>query len=253
MKNKNIAYGTLFILLAAYLIVNKLGLIPHIPFIKIAISCILAYVSVKGLLKMEFFQFFVPLAFIGWQYDSLLGIEKLTPWTLIFTACLLAIGCEFIFQSKKSYLKRWIRKKGTPGFSFEFDSNENSNSNGVSNFQTVMKEDGEYISIENGIGETTRYIDSNHLKYVEIDNGLGKCLVYFNNCTIVNEATIEIDNGVGRTDIYIPNNWRIDLKSDNGLGSTHLNGEPSQNPYDPLVHINVDNGLGNVEVTVAGQ
>lgn len=251
MKNKNAAYGALFILLATYLVINKLGMIPHIPVIKIVITCILAYVAIKGIMKMEFFQIFMPLAFIGWQYDNLLGIEKLTPWTLIGTAILLSIGFELLFPNKKGRLKKWSYQKNHPNLNFEFNSDGiGSGSNGSSNFQSVMKEDGEYFNVENAFGDTARYIDSEHFRFAGIDNGFGKCLVYFNNCKVLDEATIEIDNGMGKTEIYIPGNWRIELHTDNGLGNINLNGTPSQNLSDPLVRLNIDNGLGTVDVTV---
>lgn len=103
MKNRDITFGLLLIVLAAYLIMNKLGVVPHIPVLKIIISVILAGILIRGIIRVDFGAIFLPLALIACQYDEYLHIEALTPWTVILAALLLTIGCESIFKTKNRH------------------------------------------------------------------------------------------------------------------------------------------------------
>ena len=79
MSKKSIAWGIILILLAAYLVISRLGLMPGIPMGKIIFTIIFGYTAIRGIMKVDFMQITMSLGILGWVYDDVLGIEAITP------------------------------------------------------------------------------------------------------------------------------------------------------------------------------
>ena len=117
MNKKSVFWGLAFILFAAYVVINKLGIMPAIPVMKIVFTVLLSAWALKGLFTLHFFEFFMPIAIIGCIFDSQLGIEAITPWTILFAAVLLSIGFDLIF---KRFFPKKIREKTSYKFQLKF-------------------------------------------------------------------------------------------------------------------------------------
>ena len=105
------------------------------------------------------------------------------------------------------------------------------------------------LTIDNGMGKATRYLQSNNLRSLKISNGLGTCTVYYDQvCIPPNGSSLRIENGMGVVNVYIPPFYRLRLNQNSGLGSVELYGNPSMDPSVPLIDCFVENGLGKVKI-----
>lgn len=231
MNKKSVFWGLAFILFAAYVVINKLGIMPAIPVMKIVFTVLLSAWALKGLFTLHFFEFFMPIAIIGCIFDSQLGIEAITPWTILFAAVLLSIGFDLIFKS----LRKSKDEKRYRTYS------ENS---------YYDEQQGEYIHVSNVFSEQSKYVNSNCFKKADIDNSFGQTNVYFNNAIIPanTNAVIDVDNSFGQTNIYLPKTWRVEIKRDCAFGDIKVHGSGNNDMDAHLVYIMADCSFGEIDI-----
>ena len=231
MNKKSIFWGLSFILLAAYVIVSKLGIMPAVPIVKVIFAILFAAWAVKGLVSLHFFEFFKPLAIIGCIFDKELGIQAITPWTLVFAALLLSVGFDLIFKNARKSRKHFHGKTYSENVVYD-------------------EEDGEIIHVGNVFSEQSKYVNSNNFRRADIDNSFGQTNVYFNNAIIPanTNAVIDVDNSFGQTNIYLPKTWRVEIKRDCAFGDIKVHGCGNNDMDANLVLINADCSFGEIEI-----
>lgn len=228
MKNKDISFALILILIAVYLIMHKLHLMPHIPVFTIAFTVLFAYWSVRGFMRRHFFEGVVSLAIVCCINDELLRIEEITPWTLMAAAVLIGIGLDMIFRKKNDVYCTNTKYGGTTG-------------------HVESGADGEYVRVENSFGEVSKYVNSNCFREAKIDNSFGTCNVFFNNAILAsNFATIRADNSFGSANIYLPSTWRVNVSQDTALGSIKFNGRGSDSQDAPCIDLKLDCSFGEI-------
>lgn len=229
MNKKNYFWGTVLILLAAYLIVARLGLIPELPVVTVLLTVLFAYLIVRGIIKRDFFEIFIPAALIGCLYDEQLHITVITPWILLLAALLVSIGLTLIFKNagKKAEWKNQAR------FSSRIDNSM----------------DGAYVMVRNTFSETNKYVNSNFFAKADIQNTFGQCNVFFNNAVIANgNAQINVKNSFGEVNLYLPRTWRADVTRDCAFGEVNLRGEGNSDMDAPFVRVLGDCNFGEINV-----
>lgn len=229
MKKRSIFWGIIFILLAVYLIISRLDLIPKLPVFSILVTLVLVYIMIMGIRQMNFGQILIPLALIGWQYDEYLGIEELTPWPLLLAAVLVAIGLDMIFRN----IRKEKRIEGSVVFS-----------NHVENGQ-----DGSVININSAFCGNNKYVNSDHFSAANIDTSFGQCNVYFDNAIMDgNHCVINVDNSFGETNLYFPHTWRVNVARDCAFGDVKIHGTGSSDADAPFVQVNADVAFGTLNI-----
>ena len=184
-----------------------------------------------NLQEILFFETMISLAIIGCINDELLGIEAITPVTLIMAFCLIGIALDMIFRHRRCRNMRI--EDGSCTYGEIVDNNV----------------DGERVSVKNSFGTTSKYINSNGLKEAKIDNCFGECKVYFNNVVLENDhAYIRVDNSFGSTNIYLPATWRINVSQDTALGHVEFRGHGSMEAGAPDVELKLDCSFGEIMV-----
>ena len=231
VRNKNYTIAMILILIAGYMIVSKLDIIPRIPIFPILFTLVFAYAAIRSLMRLHFFEGMISLAIIGCINDELLGIEAITPVTLIMAFCLIGIALDMIFRHRRCRNMRI--EDGSCTYGEIVDNNV----------------DGERVSVKNSFGTTSKYINSNGLKEAKIDNCFGECKVYFNNVVLENDhAYIRVDNSFGSTNIYLPATWRINVSQDTALGHVEFRGHGSMEAGAPDVELKLDCSFGEIMV-----
>lgn len=199
MKNVwKIFWGIFFVLGAVYLVVSQIFKLPEISAFTVILTVFLLSIVIQGIRKLNFFFILFGLALIGCLYDKLLGIEALTPWTLLGAAFLGSIGLSLLFKNKK---KAW--KRGGHFFSRGCDAGvtEEYRSDGSQKF-------------ENNFSTVSRYINSDNFCSAELENNFGTMTVYFDNAIIQNPtAYLWVENNFGTINLYIPKAWKVERKS----------------------------------------
>ena len=217
MKKNNIIGGILLILLAAFVVLNKVGMLPDIPWFRLIVSVFMAYLVIRSIPKLSFFGIIMPLCVIGCMFDAELGIEAVTPWTLLFAGLLLSGGLALIFKRKKHI-----------EFEMKMDMNE----------RTINEEDGRIIHLNNNFNSVSKYVNADAFSEAYIESNFGSCNVYFNNAVMASRhAKMDVENNFGQMNIYIPNTWRMELTRDVSFGSLKVHGEPNADMDAPCVHI----------------
>lgn len=235
MKNKSsVIWGILLILLAAYVVVNKLGILSNVPVVSILLAIVFVYFIIKGLIKRNFFEVFIPIALIGCLFDDEIAkftdyeFTKLTPWTLLFVAVLLAIGFSMIFKEKKHF--------GIHHDEFHGNYSEETSTDSI-------------VKIESNFGSSTRYVNSPSFEQANIENNFGKNVVYFNNAIMKNgNAVIKAKNNFGQTCIYVPRTWRVDVIRSCAFGDVKIFGSGNNDMDAPFVKIFTEVAFGEVDI-----
>ncbi len=235
MKGKNIFAGIVLILFAAALMVDKMGIYPDMPLLKIGISLILVYVLCVSLRKFEFVGVTFPLGLIAIMFSDELGISQVSPWIIILSSVLVGAGLTLIFGKSKVH----VFKDGKH-VDCKWDNDK---------AVTEYNEGEDGFSIENSFGSSTRYVSVKDLKSGHIENGFGSLTVYLNGTTIdPNGATLHTENGFGELNVYIPKEFRVSMHTESGFGKVTTHGEPAQNSELPVLNLNVENGMGSTDI-----
>ena len=228
MKKNNIIGGILLILLAAFVVLNKVGMLPDIPWFRLIISIFMAYLVIRSIPKLNFFGIIMPLCVIGCVFDTELGIEAVTPWTLLLAGLLLSGGLGLIFKRKKHI-----------EIEMKMDMNE----------RTINEDDGRIIHLDNNFNSVSKYVNTEAFTEAYIENSFGSCNVYFNNAVMANgTANMELDNNFGQMNIYIPKTWRMELDRDVSFGNLRIHGEPNADMDAPCVVIKAECTFGNLNL-----
>ena len=102
MKKSRMFFGVLFIIVAIMMIVTQLGIIDiQISVISLLLTVFFGVSAIWSLFHKRPTGFLLSLAFLAIIYDKPLGIEAITPWTVLLAAILASIGCHILFQPKK--------------------------------------------------------------------------------------------------------------------------------------------------------
>lgn len=233
MKKKKIAFALILILIAIYLVVNKLGLLPNVPFFAILFTMLFCYAAIRGLIQLHFFEAMVSLAIVGCINDKLLHIEAITPWTLLIAAILIGIALDMLFKN--------CRKKKD---SYIFEN--------ADHFTTSYVEtgsDGENVNVENTFGSVSKYVNSDCFQKAKISNSFGECNVFFNNAILAgSSASIKVENSFGSTNVYLPSTWRVITRQDTAFGNINIKGQGSTVEGAPTIELTLNSSFGEINI-----
>ena len=192
-------WGLLFLLGGVALILNRLDIWPTIYNISlwdVLLTLFFVWIFLSGLRHRNFFGILFGLALIAIQYDELLHITSITPWTLLGATLLASIGLTIIFPQKHHHYNHSSIN------SFEF----------VDSGKKVFNEaDGETLYFKNSFGSTTKYVNTDALVHATLQNSFGEMKVYFDNAVIKNGvAEINLEVSFGEATLYIPKTWNVE-------------------------------------------
>ena len=203
MKKSRMFWGTLFIVCAFLLIVTQLGIWEiNINIWTLLLTIFFGVTAIWSLFHKRPTGMLFSLAFLAILYDKSLGIEAITPWTVLLAALLASIGCHILFQpkTKKKYHETFRDK------------------------ETIK---GEKIYIDGQFGTYMRYIDSQNIQSVYIKNMAGVMKVYFDHADVQGQSfDVQIDATCAMLEIYIPATWKVIDQTDVMLSHLEMDVSP---------------------------
>lgn len=227
MKNKTTFTGLLFILAGIGLLLNKLGYFQEIRLLNLFLSIILLYISLKNIRGRNFGGVLFPLAFIGILFSKELGIEAITPWTILGVAALGSIGLSLIFKPKYFYSNN-----------FEFD--------GEATDKMHMEEDGTaFMSVK--FSSAVRYLKLEDFKNATAISRFGDLKIYFEGSRIHDEAILNVDIKFGSITLFIPKEWEVVNNVDILFGDFKIMGHNLE-PSDEKLIIKGDVKFGDIKL-----
>lgn len=238
----------LLIVLAVYVLISKMGLVPDFPIGKLLVTVFCVYLITRGIVKRSFPQILIPAAVIACQYDEVLGITAITPWTLLAVAVLLSLGLGLIFPEHKTHGSVEVHyHTGNNGEIIIDDEHREESSGFLTGEQSI--EGGDVVHYENNFNGTNQYVSSQNLLRAKIENNFGQCNVYFNNAKLMNNsATIISENNFGETNLYIPHTWRVQLEQKAAFGEVKMHGSGNNDMDAPFVLIQAFCNMGAINI-----
>ena len=210
MKSK--FWGLLFIVAAIYILFGSTEVFEGIGIGTIILTCFFAAMLIKGLMNLSFGGILFPSAFLAIIWDTELGIENLTPWPVLFAAFFGTIGLNLIFGKPKRIVN--IEKKIK-----KFN-------NGNTNYATIDRESGQYVTANVKFGGLQKYIESKDLRRVDLTAHFGGAEIYLNNAKIPSgEAIVTLDCKCSGVEIYVPREWNVINKVDVMMGAVDVRGK----------------------------
>ena len=227
MKTGKLFWGLGFLLAAALIILDALGIIPsllsaagEVSVFALILGLLLLCYAIARLFKGRISAIFFPLAFIFLLFEKnismLLGYEGadlINNWLVLLIALLLHVGFAILLPSSTFHRKH-------ANVSINSDSKLNS---------------------------TTVYVDCASFTPNTVKNKLGECTVHFQNVErYEGEQTLNISNSLGAMTINVPSSWTLISDVDNSMGAVET---PA--PHDgggPVLYIKGTNSMGALEI-----
>lgn len=234
MKKRKIFWGIFFIVMAMIVVVSKLGVLPDVGVFALFATVFLVWMAADGARHRNFYEMLFAVAFLCIIYDKPLGIEALTPWTVLAAAALLSIGLSLLFGG---------RGKKKQGIGFECGS-DGSGGIGHSNEQCS----GEQIRCENNFGSAIRYIHSDNFCKAYLENNFGSLTIFFDNAIIQGDtASVNVDNNFGETILYIPKEWKVQNELEYCFGNINEHGK-MMGTSSSVLRLKGETNFGNIEI-----
>lgn len=236
MRGKNVFWGVFFIAMAVIVVASKIGILPDVGVFSILASVILVWVVVDGIRHKNFYEMIFGTAFLLIIYDGPLGIEKLTPWTILVAALFLSIGFSFLFGMKK---------KGKQRVEIDWDMDSTS-SRGIGSISEQCSKS--HIRCENSFGEAIRYINSDNFSKAHLENSFGGMKIYFDNAIIQGDlAEVKIENNFGEVILFIPKEWKVKNELGHCFGSVNEHGV-CLGTSSAALRLHGETNFGNIEI-----
>ncbi|MBQ9162189.1 MAG: hypothetical protein IJX74_02830 [Clostridia bacterium] len=242
MKMWKIIWGIVFILAAALLALDAVGVIDPLMSVmgEISVFAIVGTVLpvtwiVSRCIKGRVVEIFFPLGFIFMLLEgniaTICGCEStnIIHNGLVLVICLLlTVGFGILFPPKFKSSKYHV----------EFDDDHR---------EKGKKHKGRRAG--GSLGSNTVYVDCTEFRPDIIDNDLGACVVHFENVEwYEGDKTLRVSNDLGSMLINVPSSWRIVASIDNNLGSVKMPDETPDDEDAPVLFIDGENDLGSLTV-----
>jgi len=235
MRKNDVLGGLALILIAIYIVGSGIGIIPIIPWFKILCTVLFTVGMIKGLIEREFFAFSMSAFVLAWIYEDYLGISRITPFPLIFSAIFLAIGLSMIFKKKEKFM------------SFDNVGGHTQQTASGAHVHTESYQDGRHVHLENNFNAVSKYVNSEAFSTADLENSFGSANIYFNNAVMANgNATVRVKNNFGLMNIYFPGTWRVRVNREVAFGTINIYGAPNSDMDAPVVNINAESNFGTI-------
>lgn len=209
---RNLVTGILLILIAAALILWKLGKvtlnfsIAGVGGFWLIVAMVLAAYVIAAIIDLNFSPIFFPLAIIAIIFRAPLGITALSPWVILIVAGLLTAAYQKLFPDP-------MKKE----LDHEYGDNGESELSGKTLYHAIA------------FGESTKYIRSDCLEKAGFKTSFGEMRVYFDNVSVpYGDLTVATKTTCGETILYIPKEWEIINRVSVIAGDTSYGGAEPQ-------------------------
>lgn len=200
MKGRNVFWGLGCILAAVCLIACKLGFFGGISFLTLLLTLFFAVTLLQGLCKRNYTGVIFSAAFLLILYAKPLGIEMLTPWTILIAAALLSCGLSFLLPKNKR--KDWCYQE-------EWKEHSRQHHGKPEEVVIDMEDDG-YIHQITQFGASTKYVNCDDFKQAELKCAFGAMTVYFDKAVVKSgKANVCVQVNFAGMELYVPKEWTI--------------------------------------------
>lgn len=228
MKTQKLFWGLGFLLAAALIILDVVGVMPtllsavgDVSIFSLILGLLLLSYALVRLFKGRISAIFFPLAFIFMLFERnvafLCGLEDsniVNNWLVLLIALLLHLGFAILLPSRNV-------RRGRKRYAVSCEANM--------------------------LGSSTVYVNCIDFTPHTVSNQLGECTIYFQNPdSYKGGQTLTVSNDLGSMTINVPATWTVITDIGNILGALDTPAEGSNGG--PVLYIKGENNLGNLEI-----
>lgn len=218
-------WGIFLLLSAAFLVMSQMGFLQGIGVMSVLFSIFWVSVLLRGIFRRSFGQILFSIAFLCIIYDEPLGIEALTPVTVLLAALLGTIGLNLIFKRRSwnPYAADWREDWKESWREEEYNGKKKVIDLDVlgeeADQEEAESEDASRISFHNSFGAAVKYVNSDNFQFAELECSFGSMKVYFDNARVVGgEAEIRLGVSFGSIELFLPKEWYVMVQTDTPFG-----------------------------------
>ena len=178
-------------------------------------TVIFAISLLDGLINRRITESVFSIAFILMIFAEPLHITRLVPWTILLAAVLISIGLGIIFRNRFHtvvYANKKIKN---------FRNKREAITDHIFT-DTVSKEQGAHVVVDQTMSDTSRYIHSKELETIDVNAKMSDVNLYLDDAQAANE-TVTMNVNLTMTDltIYLPLSWQVE----SNMASTFMSGD----------------------------
>ena len=206
-NNRNRLWGVLFLLLAAFVVLNQLGLFIALSFGSL-VAMVLAVVFLINCItqrRITTLPFVIAMVYIVLRNQEL--VAHVSTWAVLLAAVLVSAGIGFLFPQRP-------RGKVVVGTFFggdgwdEWDEDGENPHRSRSHTATIGMDNNPSINVI--FGSESRYLHADALETAHLTCNFGGMEIFFDQAQISpNGATVYLDCKFGGIDLYVPRHWNV--------------------------------------------
>ena len=201
-------------------------MLPNISLWNLLFTVALGAWILECLIPAHFEGVFFPLALLGVIYAKPLGIEALSPWSLLGAALLLTIGWSMLFHGN-GYRRRQ---------KVSVESDESAG------------EENDFISCDVAFRSSSKYISSAHFREASFHCTFGNLKAYFQSAKLAQDnARIDVSAQFGSIELYVPRTWQVVSHVHNMLSSIEEKNKTTE-PAEHTVELTGDLAFASVKI-----
>ncbi len=209
-------WGIFFIVCALFVVLNQMGIWTYKLGFWAAVGTVIFAISLlDGLINRRITESVFSIAFILMIFAEPLHITRLVPWTILLAAVLISIGLGIIFRNRfhtVAYANKKIKN---------FRNKREAITDHIFT-DTVSKEQGAHVVVDQTMSDTSRYIHSKELETIDMNAKMSDVNLYLDDAQAANE-TVTMNVNLTMTDltIYLPLSWQVE----SNMASTFMSGD----------------------------
>lgn len=209
-RAKSIMWGLLFIAAAAFIVLQVMGIVGSVSFVKIIFTVVFAGIIISSIPYANFWGIFMPLSIIAIMFAPEWGFGDFPWWSIAGIGALLSIGFELIFKSGK-------KKKKI--INIEYDGQNQDRNLGA---EYINNGANNHVDCSSSFGSSVKYIRMESLSSASLKSSFGELDAFFDGSRIpMGRAEINVDCKFGEIEIHIPRDWRINNQVHAAFGSVN--------------------------------
>jgi hypothetical protein len=221
-------WGVIFILAAAAIALNAMGIItiaglsPGDFFWTIALVIIL----VLSIPHMFWFGIFFPLMGLLMIYAEPIGLDisGISRWVFFSVFLLLSIGFTILFRKRRRdrWKDKWAYPYNDGGQAYEYRSQYEDAQASASAAAYTESVDSDVVRVSTSFGNVIKYINSENLERVDAECSFGAMKLYFDNAKPrEGGAIIILEVGFGSVELFIPKEWVVNNELKRGFAGVY--------------------------------
>lgn len=236
-------WGIFFIACALFVVLNQMGIWTYRLGFWAAIGSVIFTISLlDGLINQRITESVFSIAFILMIFAQPLHITKLVPWTILLAAVLISIGLGIIFHNRFHtvvYANKKIKN---------FRDKREAITDHIFT-DTVTKEQGAHVVVDQTMSDTSRYIHSKELETIDVNAKMSDVNLYLDDAQAAgNNVTLNLNLTMTDLTLYLPLSWEVESNMTSGFMAGDLEIGGTSNGGGPTLIIQGHSSMSDIKI-----